>query len=108
MFFRILKQYDHPNIVKLIGVCTQRQPIYIVMELVPGNFFPFFFDKIHCFLCLYLHSYDVHPSLKILRAVPDFSVDIQNNRICFTGSQPYLHFSLIKILHVISCSNNFM
>ncbi|XP_015685945.1 tyrosine-protein kinase Fer-like, partial [Protobothrops mucrosquamatus] len=32
---RILKQYDHPNIVKLIGVCTQRQPIYIVMELVP-------------------------------------------------------------------------
>ena len=34
---RILKQYDHPNIVKLIGVCTQRQPIYIVMELVPGR-----------------------------------------------------------------------
>uniref|UniRef100_A0AAY4DXL6 non-specific protein-tyrosine kinase n=1 Tax=Denticeps clupeoides TaxID=299321 RepID=A0AAY4DXL6_9TELE len=34
---RILKQYDHPNIVKLIGVCTQRQPIYIVMELVPGT-----------------------------------------------------------------------
>ena len=34
---RILKQYDHPNIVKLIGVCTQRQPIYIIMELVPGN-----------------------------------------------------------------------
>uniref|UniRef100_A0A8D3CI95 Tyrosine-protein kinase n=1 Tax=Scophthalmus maximus TaxID=52904 RepID=A0A8D3CI95_SCOMX len=33
---RILKQYDHPNIVKLIGVCTQRQPIYIVMELVPA------------------------------------------------------------------------
>lgn len=38
-FFRILKQYDHPNVVKLIGVCTQRQPIYIVMELVPGNVF---------------------------------------------------------------------
>lgn len=36
-FCRILKQYDHPNIVKLIGVCTQRQPIYIVMELVPGG-----------------------------------------------------------------------
>ncbi|XP_021169393.2 tyrosine-protein kinase Fer [Fundulus heteroclitus] len=36
---RILKQYDHPNIVKLIGVCTQRQPIYIVMELVPGGDF---------------------------------------------------------------------
>uniref|UniRef100_A0A8C8J5Q3 Tyrosine-protein kinase n=1 Tax=Oncorhynchus tshawytscha TaxID=74940 RepID=A0A8C8J5Q3_ONCTS len=34
---RILKQYDHANIVKLIGVCTQRQPIYIVMELVSGK-----------------------------------------------------------------------
>uniref|UniRef100_A0A667YN42 Tyrosine-protein kinase n=1 Tax=Myripristis murdjan TaxID=586833 RepID=A0A667YN42_9TELE len=36
---RILKQYDHPNIVKLIGVCTQRQPIYIIMELVQGGDF---------------------------------------------------------------------
>ncbi|XP_072453371.1 tyrosine-protein kinase Fer isoform X6 [Notamacropus eugenii] len=34
---KILKQYDHPNIVKLIGVCTQRQPIYIIMELIPGT-----------------------------------------------------------------------
>lgn len=32
---RILKQYDHPNIVKLIGICVQKQPIMIVMEL--GN-----------------------------------------------------------------------
>ncbi|XP_078388513.1 tyrosine-protein kinase Fes/Fps isoform X1 [Cetorhinus maximus] len=36
---RILKQYDHPNIVRLIGVCTQKQPIYIVMELVQGGDF---------------------------------------------------------------------
>ena len=25
----ILKQYDHPNIVKLIGVCADREPVYI-------------------------------------------------------------------------------
>ncbi|XP_017297789.1 tyrosine-protein kinase Fer-like [Diaphorina citri] len=31
---RILKQYDHPNVVKLIGICVQKQPIMIVMELV--------------------------------------------------------------------------
>ncbi|XP_013927844.1 PREDICTED: tyrosine-protein kinase Fes/Fps [Thamnophis sirtalis] len=35
----ILKQYSHPNIVRLIGVCTQKQPIYIVMELVKGGDF---------------------------------------------------------------------
>ncbi|XP_055489205.1 tyrosine-protein kinase Fer [Leucoraja erinacea] len=42
---RILKQYDHPNIVKLIGVCTQRQPIYIVMELIQGGDFLTFLRK---------------------------------------------------------------
>uniref|UniRef100_A0AAY4DDU9 non-specific protein-tyrosine kinase n=1 Tax=Denticeps clupeoides TaxID=299321 RepID=A0AAY4DDU9_9TELE len=36
---RILKQYNHPNIVRLIGVCTQKQPIYIIMELVQGGDF---------------------------------------------------------------------
>ncbi|XP_068594973.1 tyrosine-protein kinase Fes/Fps isoform X2 [Brachionichthys hirsutus] len=36
---RILKQHDHPNIVKLIGVCTQKQPLYIVMELIKGGDF---------------------------------------------------------------------
>uniref|UniRef100_A0A8C9K827 non-specific protein-tyrosine kinase n=1 Tax=Panthera tigris altaica TaxID=74533 RepID=A0A8C9K827_PANTA len=36
---KILKQYNHPNIVRLIGVCTQKQPIYIVMELVQGGDF---------------------------------------------------------------------
>ncbi|XP_077775254.1 tyrosine-protein kinase Fes/Fps isoform X2 [Podarcis muralis] len=36
---RILKQYNHPNIVRLIGVCTQKHPIYIVMELVQGGDF---------------------------------------------------------------------
>ncbi|XP_003745932.1 tyrosine-protein kinase Fer [Galendromus occidentalis] len=34
---RILKQYDHPNIVRLVGICVQKQPIMIVMELVPGG-----------------------------------------------------------------------
>ena len=25
----ILKQYDHPNIVRLIGVCADREPVFI-------------------------------------------------------------------------------
>ena len=33
----ILKQYDHPNIVRLIGVCAEKEPVYIVMELMPGG-----------------------------------------------------------------------
>ncbi|CAL8138246.1 unnamed protein product [Orchesella dallaii] len=34
---RILKQYSHPNIVSFVGICVQKQPIMIVMELVPGG-----------------------------------------------------------------------
>lgn len=33
----ILKQYEHPNIVRLIGVCAEKEPVYIVMELMPGG-----------------------------------------------------------------------
>ena len=47
---RILMEYNHPNIVKFIGICVQKHPFMIVMELVPGNllqFFgiPFFFEN---------------------------------------------------------------
>ncbi|XP_048251594.1 tyrosine-protein kinase Fer-like [Haliotis rufescens] len=34
---RILKQYDHPNIVCFIGIAAQRQPVMIVMEFVAGG-----------------------------------------------------------------------
>ena len=34
---RILKQYDHPNIVQFIGIAAQRQPVMIVMEYVAGK-----------------------------------------------------------------------
>ncbi|KAH3746656.1 hypothetical protein DPMN_181066 [Dreissena polymorpha] len=33
---RILKQYDHPNIVRFIGIAAQRQPVMIIMEYVTG------------------------------------------------------------------------
>ena len=35
---RILKQYNHPNIVSFIGIGAQRQPVMIVMEFVPSEF----------------------------------------------------------------------
>lgn len=42
---KILKQYNHPNIVKLIRVRTQIQPIYIIKELFPGGDFLSFLRK---------------------------------------------------------------
>ncbi len=30
----IMKQFDHVNIVKLIGVCTTEEPVYTVMEFM--------------------------------------------------------------------------
>ncbi|XP_053134353.1 tyrosine-protein kinase Fer-like [Hemicordylus capensis] len=34
---RILRQCCHPNIVRIIGVCARKQPVFIVMELVTGG-----------------------------------------------------------------------
>ena len=34
----MMKQIRHPNLVQLIGVCTQERPIYIITEFMPrGN-----------------------------------------------------------------------
>ena len=32
-----MKQYNHPNIVRFIGIAAQRQPVMIVMEYVSGK-----------------------------------------------------------------------
>lgn len=49
---RILKQYDHPNVVKLIGICVQKQPIMIVMELVAGEYFLLHYVVLKCYFLL--------------------------------------------------------
>ena len=41
----ILEQYDHPNIVKLIGIAADCDPFYVVMELMPGGDFRSFLRK---------------------------------------------------------------
>ena len=34
----VMKHIRHPNLVQLIGVCTQEKPIYIITEYMPrGN-----------------------------------------------------------------------
>ena len=34
---RILRRYDHPNIVKFVGIAAQKNPVMIVMEFVSGQ-----------------------------------------------------------------------
>nr|XP_025035920.1 tyrosine-protein kinase Fer-like isoform X1 [Pelodiscus sinensis] len=36
---RLVRRYSHPNIVRIIGVCAHKQPVFIVMELVSGGDF---------------------------------------------------------------------
>ena len=41
----ILKQYEHPNIVQLIGVVAEQDEVYIIMEIMPGGSFLDFLRK---------------------------------------------------------------
>ncbi|XP_073179588.1 tyrosine-protein kinase Fer-like [Lepidochelys kempii] len=36
---RIVRCYSHPNVIRIIGVCARKQPVFIVMELVSGGDF---------------------------------------------------------------------
>jgi focal adhesion kinase 1 len=33
----IMQQFDHPHIVKLIGICSESRPVWIVMELAKNG-----------------------------------------------------------------------
>jgi len=41
----VLKQLKHPNIVKLLGLCYDVEPMYIVTELMPGGNFAHFLQQ---------------------------------------------------------------
>lgn len=42
---RIMRKFDHPNIVRIFGVVADQLPLLILMELCEGFFF--FFIKIN-------------------------------------------------------------
>lgn len=31
---RLMRNYEHPNVVRMYGVCVEHEPLLIVMELV--------------------------------------------------------------------------
>ena len=35
--FIIISKFNHPNIVKVLGVCVDNDPVYIIMELMPAG-----------------------------------------------------------------------
>ena len=36
-FITVHRNFNHPNIVKVLGVCVDNDPVYIIMELMPGG-----------------------------------------------------------------------
>jgi hypothetical protein len=49
-----MQKFDHPHIIKLLGVCIE-QPVLLIMELARlgevGILVLFLFDSILCFSC---------------------------------------------------------
>ncbi|KAI6216928.1 Tyrosine-protein kinase [Aphelenchoides besseyi] len=42
---RMMRNYEHPNVVKLYGVCVESEPLLIVMELIHGGALDEFLKK---------------------------------------------------------------
>lgn len=36
-FYFYFSKFNHPNIVKVLGVCVDNDPVYIIMELMPAG-----------------------------------------------------------------------
>lgn len=44
----LMKRFDHPNIIKLVGVCTQKDPVYNIMEfMLYGDLKTFLLSRRH-------------------------------------------------------------
>jgi len=37
LFSGIRRNFNHPNILKVLGVCVDNDPVYIILELMPGG-----------------------------------------------------------------------
>ncbi len=33
----LIRNFSHPNILKVLGVCVDNDPVYIILELMPGG-----------------------------------------------------------------------
>ena len=76
---KILKQCDHPNIVRLLGVCTDKEPLYIVMEWMPGGDF-----------LLFLHN---HGANQTIYQLTKYALDAAQG-MEYLASKNYIHRDL--------------
>ena len=87
---QILRQYNHRNIVRFIGIAAQRQPIMIVMEYVPGTSPPI---KITVTSNIRLHQ-----SQYIQQTSPPITANVTSNTRIHQ-SQPTLHPTYVPTNH---------
>lgn len=99
----IMKQFDHPHIVKLIGVCTE-PPIWIVMELAPfgemRSFLQTYAEDLHLAL-LILYAYQLSTALSYLESKKFVHRDIAARNVLVVAKDNVKlgDFGLSRLLH---------
>ncbi|XP_071808056.1 focal adhesion kinase 1-like isoform X2 [Asterias amurensis] len=99
----IMKQFDHPHIIKLIGVCTE-PPIWIVMELAPFGEMRTFLQEHLSELCLsnlMLYCYQLSTALSYLESKKFVHRDIAARNILIVAKDNVKlgDFGLSRLLH---------
>ena len=52
------RKFDHPNIVKILAVCVDNDPVYIIMELMPAGDLLKFLREAHPESVSYMYVYE--------------------------------------------------
>ncbi|XP_022097088.1 focal adhesion kinase 1-like isoform X4 [Acanthaster planci] len=99
----IMKQFDHPHIIKLIGVCTE-PPIWIVMELAPFGEMRTFLQEHLSELCLsdlILYCYQLSTALSYLESKKFVHRDIAARNVLVVAKDNVKlgDFGLSRLLH---------
>ena len=60
-------KFDHPNIVKILAVCVDNDPVYIIMELMPAGDLLKFIREAHPETVSNIYIYTVYSKTQYLQ-----------------------------------------
>lgn len=94
-----MKRFDHKNIVKLLGVCLQTEPVYTVMEfMLYGDLKTYLLARRHLVNEKVSEESDIHPKRLTMMAL-----DVSHG-LCYLSSLKYVHRDVAMRNCMVDCN----